>query len=141
MDIPIITYSELKRRKKLYGISVMRSLHWRQFCVWKSCNAIIVFRVQLLINCTLVDQSESSNSALHMINFIIIFVLFWANLKILSLPNTCFLWPKISPLLLRCEKVLIPISLRRNKFCSSGRKLLCHSATNFLFYTMSYKMI
>ena len=53
------------------GISVMRSLHWRQFCVWKyfrrSCSAIIVFRVQLQINCTLVDQSESSNSALHMI--------------------------------------------------------------------------
>ena len=60
MNIPIITYSEIKRRKKLYG----RCGH----CI--DVNFAFEYTsedhaVQSAIN--LVDQSESSNSALHMI--------------------------------------------------------------------------
>ena len=59
-------------------------------------------RVQLQINCTLVDQSESSNSALHMINSII---------------NDCERWPlKIqSKVTKRCDSCIRDKSDRKGK--------------------------
>ena len=138
MDINRITYSELKIRKKIYGIesSVTRSLHWRKLLRLKILQKIMqcnCFKsTKLTINCTLKNQSESRNTVQSMITLeicslrkVIWIFLFHHLIYIIYLTT--------SNLLSVCLATLLPSRLQDNILCPVFR----NSNIDFLWHFLN----